>query len=52
MDLAVPIGKKNKSIVRCLNIYFDYELIDCDYHCNKCNFKTNVSKIYNLIINR
>ena len=44
MDLAVPIPKKNKSIVRCLNIYFDCELIDCDYYCEKCNFKTNVRK--------
>jgi ubiquitin C-terminal hydrolase len=55
MDLAVPIPKKNKSIIRCLNIYFDYELIECDYHCGKCNAITNVRKYYiinNLIFNR
>ena len=45
MDLAIPIPKKNKSIITCLNIYFDYELIDCDYHCEICNFKTSVRKI-------
>ena len=55
MDLAVPIPKKNKSIIRCMNIHFDYELIECDYHCRKCNAITNVRKYYiinNLIFNR
>ena len=55
MDLAVPIPKKNKSIIRCMNIHFDYELIECDYHCGKCNAITNVRKYYiinNLIFNR
>jgi ubiquitin C-terminal hydrolase len=49
MDLAVPIPNKNKSILNCLNIYFDCEYIDCNYHCEKCKFETNVSMIkYNL----
>ena len=49
MDLAVPIPKKNKSILNCLNIYFDCEYIECNYHCEKCKFDTNVSMIkYNL----
>ena len=49
MDLAVPIPKKDKSILNCLNIYFDCESLDCNYHCGKCNFDTNVSMIkYNL----
>ena len=43
MDLAVPIPKKNKSIIQCLNKYFDYENLDCNYHCEKCNSNTRVS---------
>ena len=43
MDLAVPIPKKNKSIIQCLNKYFDYENLDCNYHCEKCNSNTSVS---------
>ena len=45
MDLAVPLPKKNKSILHCLNIYFDCESLDCNYHCEKCNLDTNVSMI-------
>ena len=43
MDLAVPIPKKNKSIIQCLNKYFDYEVLDCEYQCQKCQSKTSVS---------
>ena len=43
MDLAVPIPKKNKSIIQCLNQYFDYEILDCDYQCEKCKSNTSVS---------
>ena len=43
MDLAVPIPKKNKSIIQCMNKYFDYENLDCNYHCENCNSNTKVS---------
>ena len=45
MDLSVPIPKKNKSIVQCLNEYFNYENLDCNYHCEKCKLVTSVSLI-------
>ena len=45
MDLSVPIPKKNKSIIKCLDTYFDFEKIDCNYNCDQCNLKTNVSII-------
>ena len=45
MDLSVPIPKKNKSIVQCLNEYFNYENLDCNYHCEKCKLITSVSLI-------
>lgn len=43
MDLSVPIPKNDKSIKKCLNIYFEIESIDCNYHCDNCNNYTNVS---------
>ena len=45
MDLSVPIPKKNKSILQCLNEYFNYENLDCNYHCEKCKLVTSVSLI-------
>ena len=45
MDLSVPIPKKNKSIMQCLNEYFNYENLDCNYHCEKCKLVTSVSLI-------
>ena len=48
MDLSVPIPQNNKSIKKCLNTYFEVELINCDYHCDKCNSTTSVrKKLYN-----
>ena len=44
MNLSVPIPKNNKSITHCLNQYFDYENLDCNFHCEKCNIRTSVSK--------
>ena len=43
MDLAIPIPKKNKSIITCLNINFDFENLDCNFHCENCKNKTSVS---------
>ena len=43
MDLSVPIPKSDKSIKKCLNIYFEEELIDCNYHCDNCKTTTDVS---------
>ena len=43
MDLSIPIPKSDKSINKCLDIYFETEFIDCDYHCDRCNNITNVS---------
>ena len=42
MELSVPIPKSDKSIRKCLNIYFEEELIDCNYHCENCKNKTDV----------
>lgn len=44
MNLSVPIPKKEKSIKRCLNIYFEEEMIDCDYRCDNCKQNTSVTK--------
>ena len=44
MNLSVPIPKSNKSIKKCLNIYFEIELIDCDYRCSNCKQNTSVTK--------
>jgi ubiquitin C-terminal hydrolase len=43
MNLSVPIPKSNKSVKKCLNIYFEIENINCDYHCDNCKRSTNVS---------
>ena len=50
MNLSVPIPKSDKSINRCINIYFEIETINCDYHCYNCNNTTSVSFIFNNII--
>ena len=42
MDLSVPIPKTDKSVRKCLNIYFEEELIDCNYHCDNCKNNTDV----------
>ena len=42
MDLSVPIPKSDKSVRKCLNIYFEEELIDCNYHCDNCKNYTDV----------
>ena len=44
MGLSVPIPKIDKSIIRCLNTYFEVESIDCNYHCDNCKYNTSVSK--------
>ena len=43
MDLAIPIPNKNKSIMSCLNINFDFENLDCNFHCENCKNNTSVS---------
>jgi ubiquitin C-terminal hydrolase len=48
MDLSVPIPKNEKSIDKCLQIFFDEESINCNYHCENCKINTNVSLIYNI----
>ena len=50
MDLAIPIPKKNKSIITCLNQYFDEENLDNDYLCEKCNKRTSVSLLNNYFL--
>ena len=45
MDLSVQIPKKDKSVLQCLNEYFSYENLDCNYHCEKCKLNTSVSLI-------
>jgi ubiquitin C-terminal hydrolase len=45
MELSVPIPTVDKSIKKCLNIYFEVETIDCNYHCENCNNNTSVSII-------
>lgn len=42
-DLSIPIPKTDKSVKKCLNIYFEVENIDCNYHCNNCKNNTDVS---------
>ena len=51
MDLSVPIPKSNKSINSCLNMYFEVESIDCNYHCDNCNRNTTVSNKIHLLYN-
>ena len=51
IDLAIPIPKKNKSILSCLNMHFDFEALDCDFFCENCKFNTSVSLIIYIIIN-
>ena len=43
MESSVPIPKIDKSIIKCLNTYFEVELIDCNYHCDICKYNTSVS---------
>ena len=50
MDLAIPIPKKNKSIITCLNQYLDAENLDNDYLCEKCNKRTSVSLLNNYFL--
>ena len=51
IDLAIPIPKKNKSILSCLNMHFDFEALDCDFFCENCKNNTSVSLIIYIIIN-
>ena len=46
MELSVPIPNTDKSIKKCLDIYFEVELIDCNYNCDICKSNTSVSTIY------
>lgn len=43
MDLSVPIPTDDKSIKKCLNIYFEVESIACNYRCDNCKNITSVS---------
>ena len=45
MELSVPIPKTDKSIKKFLDIYFEVELIDCNYNCDICKNNTSVSTI-------
>ncbi len=50
-ELSLGIPKSDKSVEKCLEIYFEKEKIDGDYTCEKCKTKNKVRKYFIININ-